>query len=144
MNTIIKNEFIEFEKHHRNIHNIYFHIFCGFIFMTFLVSLSKSYSFMFLIFYTFLILFTINDFVITFLIFIILFIMVSRINKYDFSFLSKFVIFIVFYFLSSLSHFLTGEPTILNISKLSVYEVLINTFYFIPFSIFCLMKKYNE
>lgn len=37
MNTIIKNEFIAFETYHKNIYNIYFHIVCGFIFMTFLL-----------------------------------------------------------------------------------------------------------
>lgn len=30
MNTIIKKEFIEFEKYHKNIYNIYFHVLCGF------------------------------------------------------------------------------------------------------------------
>jgi hypothetical protein len=140
MNTIIKKELIEFEKYHKNIYNIYFHILCGFIFMTFLLLLSEKYSILLLILYTLLILLTTNNIFITFIIFIILFIMIFYINKYNISLFNKLIIFIIFYFLSSLSHFLTGEPTILNINNISIYSIIINTLYFIPFSIYCLCK----
>ena len=36
---MIKEEFNDFEKYHKNKYNLYFHIFCGFIFMTFLFLL---------------------------------------------------------------------------------------------------------
>jgi hypothetical protein len=144
MNTIIKKEFIEFEKYHRNIYNIYFHIICGFIFMTFLFLLSNNYSNLLLILYTLFILFTFHNLFITFIIFIILFVMAHFVKKYKFSFLNKLIIFIIFYFLSSLSHFLTGEKTVLNINNLTLYSIIINTLYFIPFSMYCLYKKIYE
>ena len=43
--------------------------------------------------------------------------MIFYINKYNISLFNKLIIFIIFYFLSSLSHFLTGEPTIVNINN---------------------------
>jgi hypothetical protein len=138
MNKIIRKELIEFQKYHKNIYNIYFHIFCGFIFMTFLLSLLNNYSYILLFLYSLLLLFTINNLYITLTIFIILFIMIYFIKKYNISFLNKLIIFIIFYFLSSLSHFLTGEETVVKISNLTIYSILINTFYFIPFSLFCL------
>jgi len=141
MNTTIKKEFDDFEKHHKNIYNIYFHILCGFIFMTFLFLLSKNYSNLLLGLYSLLLLFTIDNIIITFIIFVILFIMIYVFKKYDISFYNKFIIFFIFYFLSSLSHYLTGEPTILNVNNITIYSIAINTLYFIPFTIFCLQKN---
>ena len=144
MNTLIKKEFIEFEKHHKNIYNIYFHIACGFIFMTFLCLLSKNYSYYLVSLYALLLSFTIHNLFVAFGIFVILFGMIYVIQKYNISFFSKLIIFIIFYFLSSLSHFITGEKTILNINTLTIYSILINTLYFIPFSIYCLYQKQNN
>ena len=82
MNRIIKKEFIEFEKYHKNIYNIYFHIVCGFIFMTFLFLLSKNYSNLLLFIYSLLIFFTIHNIFITFIIFFITFIMINYVKKH--------------------------------------------------------------
>ena len=73
MNTIIESEFIEFEKYHKNIYNIYFHIICGFIFMTFLFLLSNNYSNILLVIYSLLLQFTIYNLYVTFIIFIIIY-----------------------------------------------------------------------
>ena len=140
MNTVIKKEFIEFEKYHKNVYNIYFHIACGFIFMTFLFLLLKNYSYYLLSLYSLLLLFTIHNLFVAFGIFVILFGMIYVIQKYNLSFFSKLIIFVIFYFLSSLSHFITGETTILNMKNLTIYSILINTLYFIPFSIYCLHR----
>ena len=140
MNTVIKKEFIEFEKYHKNVYNIYFHIACGFIFMTFLFLLLKNYSYYLLSLYSLLLLFTIHNLSVAFGIFVILFGMIYVIQKYNLSFFSKLIIFVIFYFLSSLSHFITGETTILNMKNLTIYSILINTLYFIPFSIYCLHR----
>ena len=140
MNTLIKKEFIEFEKYHKNVYNIYFHIACGFIFMTFLFLLLKNYSYYLLFLYSLLLLFTIHNLFVAFGIFVILFGMIYVIQKYNLSFFSKLILFVIFYFLSSLSHFITGETTILNMKNLTIYSILINTLYFIPFSIYCLHR----
>jgi hypothetical protein len=138
MNPTIQRELNEFEKYHKNIYNISFHVVCGFVFMTFLFLLSKKYSHVLLILYALLLLLTINNVLITSITVIILFIMIYFISQYDISLSTKLIIFFTFYFLSSVSHFVTGEPTVLNISNTSVYSVAINTFYFIPFTIVCL------
>jgi hypothetical protein len=140
MNTNIKREFIDFAKCHKNIYNIYFHIFCGFIFMTFLFLLSKNYSNTLLILYSLLILFTIHNLAITMFIFIILFVMVHFIKKYKFKTLNILLLFLVFYFLPDLSHYLTNEPPMLNINNITPFSLFTNIFYLLPFSIMCLMK----
>ena len=119
MNRIIKKEFIEFEKYHKNIYNVYFHIICGFIFMTFLFLLSKKYSNVLLIIYSLLILFTIYNLFITIIICIILFIMVYSVKKYKFKTEIIFLLFLIFYFLPDLSHYVTNEPSVLNINNIT-------------------------
>ena len=140
MNTNIKREFIDFAKCHKNIYNIYFHIFCGFIFMTFLFLLSKKYSNTLLILYSLLILFTIHNLAITMIILIILFIMIHFIKKYKFKTLNILLLFLVFYFLPDLSHYLTNEPPMLNINNITPFSLFTNIFYLLPFSIMCLRK----
>lgn len=141
MNTIIKKEFIEFEKYHKNIYNIYFHLLCGFVFMTFLFLLSNNYSNVLLILYSFLILFTINNLLITFIIFSILFIMVYFIKKYKLKTSNMFLLFLVFYFLPDLSHYLTNESSMLNINNITFLSLFTNIFYLLPFSIMCLSNS---
>jgi len=138
MNTFIKKEFNEFEQYHNNIYNIYFHIVCGFIFMTFLFLLSNKYSNLFLILYSLIILFTIHNLFISIIIFIVLFIMNYFIKKNNFSKTNIFMLFLVFYFLPDLSHYLTNEPSMLNINNITPLSLFTNIFYLLPFSIMCL------
>jgi hypothetical protein len=141
MNTTIKKEFIEFEKYHKNTYNIYFHIVCGFMFMTFLFLLSQKYSKILLFIYSLLILFTINNVLITFIIFVILFVMVYFIKKYKFKTSNIFLLFLVFYFLPDLSHYLTNEPSMLTINNITPLSLFTNIFYLLPFSIICLSNS---
>ena len=141
MDKIIKKEFIEFEKYHKNIYNVYFHIICGFIFMTFLFLLSKKYSNVLLIIYSLLILFTIYNLFITIIICIILFIMVYSVKKYKFKTEIIFLLFLIFYFLPDLSHYVTNEPSVLNINNITPLSLFTNIFYLLPFSIMCLSNS---
>ena len=134
MNIIIKKEFIEFEKYHKNIYNIYFHILCGFVFMTLLFLLSNNYSNVLLILYSLLILFTINKLNIAFIIFSILFIMLHFVKKYKLETSKIFLLFLIFYFLPDLSHYLTNEPAMLNMSNITPLSIFTNIFYLLPFS----------
>ena len=138
MDTVIKNEFLEFEKCHKNIYNVYFHIICGFIFMTFLFLLSKNYSNVLLIIYSLLILFTTYNFFVTFIIFVILFIMVYSVKKYKLKTEIIFLLFLVFYSFPDLSHYLTNEPSVLNINNITPFSLFTNIFYLLPFSIMCI------
>ena len=139
MNKIIEKEFIEFKKYHKNIYNIYFHIVCSFIFMTFL--LCNKNSNVLLIIYSLLLLFTINKLLITFIIFIILFFMVYLVKKYNFKPENIFLLFLVFYSLPDLSHYLTNEPSMLNINNITPLSLFTNVFYFLPFTLMCLSNS---
>jgi len=141
MNTIIKKEYVEFEKYHKNIYNIYFHIVCGFIFMTFLFLLFNNYKYIILIIYSLLILFTIKNLFITFIILVILLNMIYFINKYKFNIKIIFLLFLVFYFLPDLSHFLTNEPSMLNINNITPLSLFTNIFYLLPFSLMSLSNS---
>jgi len=141
MNTIIENEFFDFEKYHRNIYNIYFHIICGFIYMAFLFLLSKNYSNLLLIIYSLLILFTTNNLFITVTIFIILFGINCLMKNTKLSNEHIFLLFFVFYCLPDLSHCLTNEPSMLNINNITPLSLFINIFYLLPFSIMCLSNS---
>ena len=141
MKTTIKKEFIEFKKYHKNIYNIYFHILCGFVFMAFLVLLSKKYSNILLFIYSLLILFTVNNLLITIIIFIILFIIVYLVKKYKFKTEIIFVLFLVFYFLPDFSHYLTNEPSMLNLNNITPLSIFTNIFFLLPFSIMSLSNS---
>jgi ABC-type siderophore export system fused ATPase/permease subunit len=141
MNKIIEKEFIDFEKYHRNIYNIYFHIICGFIFMAFLFLLSKNNSNLLLIIYSLLILFTTNNLFITVIIFIILSCMNCFIKNNKLSNEHIFLLFLVFYCLPDLSHYLTNEPPMLNIDNITLLSLFVNIFYLLPFSIMCLSNS---
>lgn len=139
MNIIIKKEFVEFKTYHKNIYNLVFHILCGFIFMTFLFLLSENYSNILLFIYSLLLLFTIHNLLITFIIFIILFITVRFVNKYKFKTVNIFLLFLVFYFLPDLTHYLTNEPSVLNMNNITPLSLFTNVFYLLPFSIMCVI-----
>ena len=141
MNTIIKKEFIEFEKYHANIYNIYFHIICGFIFMTFLFLLSNNYSNILLIMYSLLLQFTIYNLYVTFIIFIIIYFMIYFMKKYKLKKANIFLLFLVFYFLPDLSHYLTNESSMLNINNVTSLSLFTNIFYLLPFSIMSLFNS---
>jgi len=141
MNNIIKKEFVEFAQYHKNIYNVYFHVACGFIFMTFLFLSSKNYSNVGLIVYSLLLLITLHNLFIVFSIFIILFIMIWFLKKCKLSSLNAFLLFLVFYFLPDLSHYLTSEPSMLNITNITPLSVFTNIFYLLPFSIMCLSNS---
>lgn len=141
MNTIIEKEFVEFEKYHRNTYNIFFHILCGFIFMTFLFLLSKNYSKFLLILYSLLILLTIDNLFITITIFSVIFIMLCMIKKYKFTTTTIFLTFLIFYFLPDLSHYLTKEPSMLNMNNITLTSLFTNIFYLLPFSMMSLSNS---
>ena len=139
MNTIIKNEFTDFEKYHKNIYNIYFHVLCGFVFMTFLLLLFKNYSNILLGVYSLLILLTIHNIFITLTIFTVLFVMIYFIAKLKLSKTIIFFAFLLFYFLPDISHYLTNEPSMLTINNITPLSLFTNIFYLLPFSMMCVI-----
>ena len=136
--TIIRKEFDEFDKYHKNKYNLIFHVICGFCFMSSLFLLTNDLS---LIMYTLLLFLTISELKISVAIFIVLFTMVKLLKNYNFSTKAKLLSFLTFYFLPDLSHYLTNEPTMLNISDVTALSAFTNIFYLLPFSITCLFKS---
>ena len=94
-----------------------------------------------LIMYTLLLFLTISELKISVAIFIVLFTMVKLLKNYNFSTKAKLLSFLTFYFLPDLSHYLTNEPTMLNISDVTPLSAFTNIFYLLPFSITCLFKS---
>jgi uncharacterized membrane protein YGL010W len=137
-NNTIEGEFIDFKKYHKNKYNIYFHIVCGYIFMCSLFLLSKTYSNLLLILYSLLVLFTIQNLFVTIVMFFVLLLIMGGLNKYKLSSIQLFGLFLLFYFLPDLSHYLTNEPSMLNINNITPLSVFTNIFYLLPFSIMCL------
>lgn len=134
----IKEEFSEFKLYHKNIYNISFHIFCGFIFMSFFFLLFKKNKNVALLFYSIILLFTIHNIVISITIFLVLFIFINIFFKNYTSTTTILSLFLVFYFLPDLSHYLTKEKTVLNINNITFFKIFTNIFYLLPFSILCL------
>ena len=138
MIELIKQDFIDFYNSHKNIYNLSFHIFCGFMFMSLLFSLSKKYKNSLLIIYVLLIFFLFQNLFLIFIIFIILFTLLFVINKYKLSFTNSFLLFFSFYFLPELSHILTNETTVLNVNNITPLSIFTNVFCLLPFSLISL------
>ena len=138
MSKTIKKEFVEFKKNHKNIYNNYFHILCGFISTTFLLSIIKEKSNILLFFYSLIVLLTIKNIPITLFISVILYFLILITKTYQLKTKTTIILFLVFYFLPDLSHYLTNEPTALNTNNLSIKNIIINIFYILPFSVISL------
>ena len=137
----IKKEYNEFKLYHKNIYNISFHIFCGFIYMSYFFLLFGKYKNIVLGLYIFLLAYSINYLYIDLIIGVTLVIMLNLpIYKNTLSNKYIFLLFLFFYFLPDLSHFITGEKTVMNINNINLYTVFVNIFYLLPFSIMCFLS----
>jgi hypothetical protein len=137
----IKKEYNEFKLCHKNIYNISFHIFCGFIYMSYFFLLFGKYKNIVLGLYLFLLIISINYLYVDVIIGVTLVIMLNLpIYKNTLSNKYIFLLFLLFYFLPDLSHFITGEKTVMNINNINLYTVFVNIFYLLPFSIMCFLS----
>jgi hypothetical protein len=145
MNSYIQKELTEFKPCHTNAFNIGFHIFCGFIFMSALLLLSKKYKTFLLLAYALLLLFTMTaNYFLPILLTIIGIYFTSKMIKKLFLNLNTIhlvVIFLIFYFLPDLSHYLTGEKTVMTLENITTESLFVNIFYLLPFSFVCLLNK---
>lgn len=136
----ISKEFNDFEKHHKNLYNIEFHVFCGIVYMTFLILSLKEYKYELFVIYSALIYRTFETPFLTYPVLLIMIEYFSRVNDYTKSLNSLycFIIFFVFYFGPELSHILTNEKTVLNMNNITPFTAFVNVFYLLPFSMKCL------
>jgi hypothetical protein len=133
----IKQELLEFKKYHKNVYNIYFHILCGFVFMACLVLLTNNINVAILL-YLLLIVFTTHNILVSLYISFGLLAIVNLLKKFKLTLLQTFSLFLVFYFLPDISHYLTNEPSMLNINNITPISLFTNVFYLLPFSILSL------
>lgn len=147
MNSYIQKELDEFKPCHTNVFNISFHILCGFIFMSALLLLSKKYKIFLLLAYAILLLFTMTaNYFLPILLTITGIYLTTKIIKKLYTNLNTFqllCLFLAFYFLPDLSHYLTGEKTVMTLENITVESLFVNIFYLLPFSFVCLLKKMN-
>jgi hypothetical protein len=145
MNSYIQKELDEFKPCHTNAFNIGFHILCGFIFMSVLLLLSKKYKIFLLLAYAILLLFTMTaNYFLPILLTIFGIYLTSKIIKKlytNLNTLQLLFVFLIFYFLPDLSHYLTGEKTVMTLENITVESLFVNIFYLLPFSFVCLFKK---
>ena len=145
MNSYIQNELNDFKPCHSNTFNIIFHIFCGVIFMSALLLLSRKYKIFFLLAYSLLLLFTMTStYFIPILLTIVGIYFTSKIVKKFYVNLNTIqlsIIFLIFYFLPDLSHYLTGEKTVMTLENITIESLFVNIFYLLPFSFVCLLNK---
>ena len=135
-NKIIKKEFDDFKKYHKNIYNVIFHIVCGFAYMSFFFSLFRDYKNIALSVYFLLLLMTVN-LMSAVLICIPIYYIINNVISFS---PNNIYIFLLFYFLPELSHYLTKEKTVLNIKNITSFSLFSNIFYLLPFSIQCLFN----
>jgi len=134
----LEKEKADFQAHHTNHINVWVHIVCGFLFMTFLLLLLGPAKYVGLGLYILFLWVSFGYELMILGIGLVLGAMVSIISRWSLSTLHLSGLFFFFYFASSLAHWATGEPTILTMEKVSPEAIFVNTFYFIPFSLFCL------
>lgn len=131
----INNEYKEFKKYHTNIYNVLFHIICGVIYMVLFFLLFKKNEIFVLGLYALLLLLTLENTMIAIITSLILY--CTLINIKDFNIDTKYIIglFLLFYFLPDVSHYLTNEKTILTMESATLFDIFVNIFYLLPFSI---------
>ena len=129
----LENEFLDFENHHQNKFNLMIHIIAG---STYMAALNILSGYILLPVYIILLLLTLKDTVsiilsILFIYTVTIILCKCKLNVRDLVFLFIFNCFIVPY----ISHFFTGEITVLNFDNLSFIKFITNIVYFLPFSI---------
>lgn len=142
MKDLIKTEFNNFKPFHMNLFNIYFHILSGIIFMAVIYVLCSRYN-MSSIFITYVLIlsFTVSNIIAVILTVFSILLTSQLFNKIETK--QLIMIFFIFYFLPEVSHYLTGEKTVMTLQNFTVSSLLVNIFYLLPFSFICLLNKIN-
>ena len=137
---IINEELTEFKKHHKNQKNIWFHILCGFVFMSALFLLLGNYIEQGYLYFIIGYILLLSVFIQSITTIVVIFIGCLIITTYMKMFDKRYWIYIavIFYFLPELSHILTGEKTVLQLSTMNLQKVITNILFLLPFSILSL------
>ena len=123
----------EFQQHHKRPVNIVFHILCGIVYISIFFTLFPRPAY-----YVYMLV------TLVFFPYVSIFIVLASIT-----FLRKYIVLspilaicgtIGVYFLPELSHYITGEDTVLKINTVSAFDIIDNFFFLLPHSILALTQ----
>lgn len=126
-----------FQEHHTNTFNIVFHIGCGLLFMSFLLSSVPPWGFWI---YTLLVLSFFPYFSVGSTL-VILWILTTSIRKLRLPLLMKGLAIGIFYMLPEVSHWIADEKPVLQMESLTLFDAFDNFFFLLPQSVICLTKS---
>ena len=124
----------EFQKYHKNIYNILFHLFCGIVYMSLFFSLFPGYVYVIYCVITLYLFPNVSVFAALSLV------ALARMYPHKMSLKITGLAILIFYFLPDLSHYLTGEETVLNIYTVTALDLVDNFFLLLPHTMLALTK----
>lgn len=124
----------DFKKHHQNKLNVFFHIVCGFLYMSLFFNIVKK---PFIVIYITVLIYLFPKFLMENILvgFILIFIN-HLIDILQITFYWKIVFLLIAYMAPELSHWICNEPTVLNINKITFFSIFENFFLLLPWSIY--------
>ena len=125
----------EFQKYHKNIYNILFHLFCGLVYMSLFFSLFPGYVYVIYFVITLYLFPNLSVFLALSLL------ALARTYPHKMSVKMTGLAILVFYFLPDVSHYLTGEETVLNIYTVTALDLVDNFFLLLPHTMLALTKS---
>ena len=125
----------EFQKYHKNIYNILFHLFCGLVYMSLFFSLFPGYVYVIYFVMTMYLFPNVSVFAALSLV------ALARMYPHKISLKITGLAILIFYFLPDLSHYLTGEDTVLKINTVTALDLVDNFFLLLPHTMLALTKS---
>ena len=129
----------DFQDNHRDLGNILFHIACGMVYISLFFTCFPVQVFLI---YSLILLFLFPNPIILFTL-PVLFFLRNHILAYKPSVLYVLAGVLIFYFAPELSHYITGEETVLNINTVSALDIIDNFFLLLPYSLSALTSYYK-
>jgi len=124
----------EFQRYHKNIYNILFHLFCGLVYMSLFFSLFPAYVYLVYFIFTMYLFPNLSVFLALSLV------ALARMYPHKMSVKITVIAIFIFYFLPDVSHYLTGEETVLNIHTVTPLDLVDNFFLLLPHTMLALTK----
>ena len=125
----------EFQKYHKNIYNILFHLFCGIVYMSLLFSLFPGYVYVIYFVITLYLFPNLSVFLALSLL------ALARTYPHKMSVKMTVLAIFIFYFLPDVSHYLTGEDTVLKMNTVTALDLVDNFFLLLPHTMLALTKS---
>lgn len=129
-------ELQQFKHCHKNTLNIFIHILCGCLYLSFLFACLKDYAYYGIMLYMFVVYVFTHDSELTLIIGGFLYCITTEILKSKFQTLTALTFATIFYFLPEIGHIITGEKIAVEIFALE--KRILNVLLLLPFSLLSL------